>query len=56
MKHRPKRFYRSMTADKATEIRRRYFAREAKQAELAREFGIGQGSISRIISGQVWAR
>lgn len=56
MSHKPKRFYRSMTVEKASEIRRRYFAREAKQAELAREFGIGQGSISRIISGQVWAR
>jgi len=54
MSMRPKKFYRSMTPAKATEIRRRYFAREAKQAELAREFGIGQGSISRIISGQVW--
>ena len=56
MKRSPKKFYRSMTVEKASEIRRKYFAREAKQAELAREFGIGQGNISRIISGQVWAR
>ena len=56
MSHKPKRFYRLMTVEKATEIRRRYFAREANQPQLAREFGIKQGSVSRIISGQVWAR
>lgn len=53
---RPKRYYRHMTPEKAAEIRRRYFARKAKQAELAREYGIRQGSVSRIVSGQVWAR
>jgi len=51
---RPKTFYRAMCRLKAQEIRRRYFAREATQLELAREFGIRQGSVSRIISNQVW--
>jgi DNA-binding transcriptional regulator LsrR (DeoR family) len=56
MSRSPKRYYRGMTLARAEEIRRRYFAREAKQPQLAREFGIKQGSVSRIISGQVWAR
>jgi DNA-binding transcriptional regulator LsrR (DeoR family) len=53
--HRPKRHYRQMTREKAHEIRRRYFAREANQPQLAREFGVRQNTISRIVSGQVWA-
>lgn len=56
MSRRPKRFYRSMTPERAAEIRRRYFAREGRQRELATEFGVGQNTVSRIVSGQVWAR
>jgi DNA-binding transcriptional regulator LsrR (DeoR family) len=52
---RPKTDYRHMSREKALEIRRRYFAREAKQAQLAAEYGIKQCSVSRIVSGQVWA-
>jgi len=44
-----------MTREKAHEIRRRYFAREAKQSELAGEYGIRQNTVSRIVSGLVWA-
>jgi len=54
--NRPKRHYRHMTPAAAQEIRRRYFAREAKQAQLAQEFGISQGSVSRIVSGGSWCR
>jgi DNA-binding transcriptional regulator LsrR (DeoR family) len=43
-----------MTQAIANEIRRAYFAREAKQRELAERYGIRQHSVSRIISGQVW--
>lgn len=50
-----KRRYRHMTRKKAHEIRRRYFAREATQVQLAKEYRIAQGSVSRIVSGQVWA-
>ena len=53
--HRPKRHYRHMNKGIADEIRRRYFAREAKQAQLAREYQVRQNTISRIVSGQVWA-
>ena len=53
---RPKRHYRHMTPEKAAEIRRRYFAREATQRELAEEYGIRQNTVSRIVSGQVWER
>lgn len=56
MKNRPKARYRHMDAVKATEIRRRYFAREAKQAELAAEFGVKQHTVSQIISGLRWSR
>lgn len=51
-----KRYYRNMTYEKAEEIRRRYFAREANQRELGEEFGIRQNSVSRIVSGIVWNR
>jgi DNA-binding transcriptional regulator LsrR (DeoR family) len=43
-----------MDPAKASEIRRAYFAREAKQSELAGRFGIKQNTVSRIISGLVW--
>ena len=46
--------YRTMTRQKAEDIRRQYFARELKQSELAEKYGIAQGSVSRIISGKVW--
>jgi hypothetical protein len=45
---------RRLTAAKAKEIRRRYFAREAIQMTLALEFSVSQATISRVISGQVW--
>jgi DNA-binding transcriptional regulator LsrR (DeoR family) len=51
---RPKSRYRHMNRAKAEEIRRRYFAREKKQRELAEEYGIKQHSVSRIVSGLVW--
>jgi DNA-binding transcriptional regulator LsrR (DeoR family) len=56
MSRRPKRWYRNMTQERADQIRRRYLAREARQRELASEYGITQHSVSRIVSGQVWAR
>jgi DNA-binding transcriptional regulator LsrR (DeoR family) len=52
----PKRYYRHMTPAIAAEITRAYFAREAKQAELAARYGITQASVSRIVSGLVWKR
>jgi len=52
--HRPKRFYRNMNPEKAAEMRRRYFSREAKQSELALEYGVAQNTVSRIVSGLVW--
>lgn len=56
MSKRPKRFYGDMTPAKAEQIRRLYFARLKKQAELAQMFSIRQNSISRIVSGLSWAR
>ncbi len=53
-KRTPKTYYRGMTWEKAEEIRRAYFAREAKQAELAKRFGVAIATISRIVSGHVW--
>ena len=50
-----KRFYRNMDKIKAEEIRRLYFSRQAKQAELAERFGIKQNTVSRIVSGMVWS-
>ena len=51
---RPKSFYKNMTKEKAEEIRKLYFSRQKKQWELAEMFGIRQGSVSRILSDQVW--
>lgn len=49
-----KSHYREMSRTTAEEIRRRYFAREANQGELAAAYGMAQSSISRIVSGHVW--
>lgn len=51
---RPKSYYRHMTPAKAADIRRRYFAREGTQLALAREHGVSQNTVSRIVSGQSW--
>ena len=50
----PKSRYRNMTREIAAEIRRKYFAREANQRQLAEQYGIRQGSVSRIVSGLSW--
>lgn len=50
-----KRHYRHMTLDIARQIRDLYFSRWFKQAEIAEMYGIQQGSVSRIVSGRVWA-
>lgn len=54
MKYR-KRFYRSMSEDIARQIRDLYFSRWFRQWEIARLYGISQSTVSRIVSGQVWA-
>ena len=51
----PKSYYRHMNREKAAEIRRRYLAREKTQRELAAEYRLAQGSVSRIVSGRVWS-
>ena len=50
-----KKHYRHMTREKADEIRRAYFARDFKQRELAEKYMVKQNTVSRIISGKVWA-
>ena len=54
MTHRPKRYYRHMSREKAEQIRRLYFSRAGTQKEIGRRFGIGQNTVSRIVSGYVW--
>ena len=56
MRQKPKTRYRHMDAEKAREIRVRYFRREAKQAQLAAEYGVTQHTVSRIVSGLSWSR
>ena len=51
----PIRRYRHMSPLAARAIRDLYFVGKLKQHELARMFGIGQGSVSRIVSGQTWS-
>lgn len=54
-KSNPKSRYRRMTRAIAQEIRRAYLARESRQVDLAARYGITQGNVSRIVSGQVWS-
>jgi predicted XRE-type DNA-binding protein len=50
-----KRHYRHMSPAIAQQIRDLYFSRWFTQAEIAELYGIRQHSVSRIVSGQVWA-
>lgn len=50
-----KRYYRHSTPMTARVIRDLYFVGKLKQHEIGRMFGLRQGSVSRIVSGQVWA-
>ena len=49
-----KSHYQNMTPEKAVEIRRLYFEEKKLQREIAEQFGITQGSVSRIVSGHSW--
>lgn len=55
MKPRPKRHYRGMNRAKAEDVRFLYFTRRLKQREIAEIHGIKQNTVSRIVSGMVWA-
>lgn len=50
-----KRHYRHMNKRKADLMRELYFVGKIKQADLGRMFNMRQSSVSRIISGLVWA-
>lgn len=50
----PKRHYRHMNPRAARVIRDLYFIGKLKQHEIGRMFGLRQGSVSKIVSGQVW--
>jgi predicted transcriptional regulator len=60
--HRPKRYYRDMTRERAKIIHDEYFSKQNKvagkrgitQKELSEKYGIPQSSVSRIVSGRVW--
>lgn len=54
MMHKPKSRYRNMSPMAARVIRELYFVGKMKQREIGRMFGLRQGSVSRIVSGQVW--
>lgn len=43
-----------MDEPKVLEIRRKYSAGEADQYELAKEYGVGQSTIGRIVRGENW--
>ena len=50
----PKRFYRGMDHQRAEKIRKLYFVDRMKQVDIAKQEGMAQGSISRIISEATW--
>jgi transcriptional regulator with XRE-family HTH domain len=51
----PKQNYRGMNHERAQKIRELYLQRAATQKQLAERFGVSQGTISKIVSDQVWA-
>lgn len=51
----PKQNYRGMNQERAQKIRELYLQRAATQKQLAERFGVSQGTISKIVSDQVWA-
>lgn len=51
----PKQNYRGMDRERAQKIRELYLQRAATQKQLAERFGVSQGTISKIVSDQVWA-
>lgn len=51
----PKRHYRGMNRAKADVVRHQYFKLRLKQREIAEIHGIKQNTVSRIVSGMVWA-
>ena len=56
MSDRPKRRYRHMTPEIAEFVRWLYFHGKLKQRQIGDMIGLRQGSVSRIVSGQVWNR
>lgn len=46
---------RRLSAASAAEIRTRYLRRECRQVDLAREYGVSQPTVARVVSSQVWA-
>ena len=51
---RPKTHYRHSCPRIAREIRDLYFKARFRQTELARLYGLAQGTVSKMISGITW--
>lgn len=45
-----------LTQEQAEEIRRRYKYEEVTQAELSKEYGVSQDSISKIVRNKIYVR
>lgn len=52
---RPKRHYRNSSPLVARVARELYFVGRLKQHEIGRMFGLSQGTVSRMVSGQTWS-
>ena len=50
----PARKYLHMSPQKAAEIRKAYYGREAKQQALAERYGVTQATVSRIVNEITW--
>lgn len=50
-----KRSYRNMNLTVAREMRRLYFGERIKQVRIAEQFGVKPNTVSRVVSGIVWA-
>lgn len=53
-KHSPKSRYRNSSPEVAKRIRELYFVQRLTQKAIGELVGVAQGSVSRIVSGQVW--
>lgn len=49
-------FNTNLTEQQVEKIRKEYVAGTLYQHQLAKKFGVGQSTISRIVRGEVWAR
>lgn len=52
----PKRSHLTMSWERAEQLRHDYYTKRVKQQALAQQYGIGQATVHRILTGKSWTR